>query len=139
MKCALTDHLPQGTIIRRDEKVAFQVAIKALERYVHRFQRRLKKKLQQVIDTNREVLTFALLPSLAKNPQSVCSEANWPNWASAEREFRRAIELNPNSAVSHARYPEILGTRERFDESVAEGERAQKLDPLSPLIPTQLG
>jgi eukaryotic-like serine/threonine-protein kinase len=64
--------------------------------------------------------------------------SDW-NWASAEREFRRAIDLNPNSAISHARYSEILGTRERFDESVAEGERAQKLDPLSGQILTQLG
>jgi len=61
------------------------------------------------------------------------------NWANAEREFRRAIDLNPNSASSHAHYSECLGTRERFDESIAEGERARKLDPLSPLIITQLG
>ena len=37
------------------------------------------------------------------------------------------------------RYSEILGTRERFDESVAEGERAQKLDPLSAEVLSQLG
>jgi TolB-like protein/Flp pilus assembly protein TadD len=64
--------------------------------------------------------------------------SDW-NWASAEREFRRAIDLNPNSASSHAHYSECLGTRERFDESIAEGERARELDPLSPLILTQLG
>jgi serine/threonine protein kinase/tetratricopeptide (TPR) repeat protein len=64
--------------------------------------------------------------------------SDW-NWASAEREFRRAIELNPNSAISQSRYSEILGTRERFDESVAEGERAQKLDPLSAHVLSQLG
>ena len=64
--------------------------------------------------------------------------SDW-NWAKAEREFRRAIELNPNNAISHAVYSEILGTQERFDESVAEGERAQKLDPLSPHALTQLG
>jgi hypothetical protein len=57
-----------GTVIRRDKKAAFQIAVKALERYVHRFQRRLKKKLQKAIDANREVLTSALLPSVAKNP-----------------------------------------------------------------------
>jgi serine/threonine protein kinase/tetratricopeptide (TPR) repeat protein len=64
--------------------------------------------------------------------------SDW-NWAGAEREFRRAIDLNPNSAISHARYSEILGTRERFDESVAEGERAKKLDPLSAQALAQLG
>ena len=56
------------------------------------------------------------------------------DWPSAEREFRRAIELNPNSAISHLRYSDCLLTRVRFDESIAEGERAQELDPLSPLI-----
>jgi serine/threonine protein kinase/Flp pilus assembly protein TadD len=64
--------------------------------------------------------------------------SDW-NWASAEREFKRALELNPNSAISRTRYSEILATRERFDESVVEGERAQKLDPLSPEVLTQLG
>jgi eukaryotic-like serine/threonine-protein kinase len=64
--------------------------------------------------------------------------SDW-NWAKAEREFRRAIELNPNNAISHAVYSEILGTQERFDESVAEGEQAQKLDPLSPHALTAVG
>jgi len=57
-----------GTVILRNNKAEFQVAVKALERYVHRFQRRLKKKLQKAIDANREVLTSALLPSVCKNP-----------------------------------------------------------------------
>jgi eukaryotic-like serine/threonine-protein kinase len=64
--------------------------------------------------------------------------SDW-NWAKAEREFRRGIELNPNNAISHAVYSEILGTQEHFDESVAEGERAQTLDPLSPHAHTALG
>jgi hypothetical protein len=57
-----------GTIIVRSNKEEFEVAVKSLERYVSRFQRRLRKKLQEAIDTNREVLTRALLPSVAKNP-----------------------------------------------------------------------
>ncbi len=54
------------------------------------------------------------------------------DWPSAEREFKRAIELNPNSANSHSRYLVGLMSRARFDESIAEGERAQELDPLLP-------
>ncbi len=53
------------------------------------------------------------------------------DWPSAEREFKRAIELNPNSALAHERYAECLRTRLRFDESRVQGERAQELDPLS--------
>jgi eukaryotic-like serine/threonine-protein kinase len=60
------------------------------------------------------------------------------DWASAEPEFKRAIELNPNSAVSHHRYAECLQTRLRFDESMEEAQRAQELDPLSPQIVSQL-
>jgi tetratricopeptide (TPR) repeat protein len=61
------------------------------------------------------------------------------DWTSAEREFRRAVALNPNSAVTHSRYAECLHTRARFNESMLEGQRAQELDPLSPAILGQLG
>jgi serine/threonine protein kinase/tetratricopeptide (TPR) repeat protein len=61
------------------------------------------------------------------------------DWPSAEREFKRAIELNSNSALSHARYAECLKTRLRLNESIAEAQRAQELDPLSPDIISQLG
>ena len=61
------------------------------------------------------------------------------DWPSAEQEFKRAIELNPNSALSHRRYAEYLQTRLRFNESIAEAQRAQELDPLSPDIASQMG
>jgi serine/threonine protein kinase/tetratricopeptide (TPR) repeat protein len=61
------------------------------------------------------------------------------DWPGAEREFKRAIELNPNSALSHDRYAECLKTRLRFNESIAEAQRALELDPLSPDIFSQLG
>jgi len=61
------------------------------------------------------------------------------DWINAEREFKRAIELNPNSALSQARYAEYLQTRGRFAESIAQGQRAQELDPLSPQIFAQRG
>jgi serine/threonine protein kinase/tetratricopeptide (TPR) repeat protein len=54
---------------------------------------------------------------------------DWPN---AEREFKRAIELNSNSAITHQRYAECLLTRSRFDETISELKQAQNLDPLSP-------
>ena len=64
--------------------------------------------------------------------------ADW-DWPTTEREFKRAIELNPNSALSHSRYAECLKTRLRFNESMAEAQRAQELDPLSPDIASELG
>jgi tetratricopeptide (TPR) repeat protein len=58
------------------------------------------------------------------------------DWAKAEREFERAIELNPNSTHAHKHYGLFLASRERFDQAVAEGEKALELDPLS--IPANL-
>jgi serine/threonine protein kinase/tetratricopeptide (TPR) repeat protein len=64
--------------------------------------------------------------------------ADW-DWPRAEREFKRAIELNPNSALAHDRYAKCLNTRLRFKESMSEAQRAQELDPLSPEIVSELG
>src|SRR4029450_5087246 len=50
---------------------------------------------------------------------------------SAEREFRRAIALNPNYPTAHAWYDAYLAAMGGHDESIAEGKRAQELDPLS--------
>src|SRR5579872_2165792 len=62
------------------------------------------------------------------------------DWSRAEREFKRAIELNPNSAMPHARYSQLLSTNiGRSDEAIAEAQRAQELDPLSPDIVSNLG
>jgi tetratricopeptide (TPR) repeat protein len=63
--------------------------------------------------------------------------ADW-DWQNAEREFRRAVELNPNSALSHLRYAECLKMRGRLDQSMAEAQKAQQLDPLSPEIVQQV-
>ena len=56
-----------GTVILRSNKESFEAAVKALRKYVLRFQRRLKKDLQRAIDRNRDVLISALLPSVAKS------------------------------------------------------------------------
>src|SRR5262249_37250078 len=68
VKQFLTNLPGYGTVILRSNKDSFQLAVRALERYLCRFQRRLTKKLQKAIDANREVLTAALLPSVIKNP-----------------------------------------------------------------------
>src|SRR5438094_651575 len=58
----------------------------------------------------------------------------------ANREFQRAIELNPNYAIAHQQYGNItLSALGRFDDAIAEGKRAVELDPLSLVINTDLG
>jgi TolB-like protein/DNA-binding winged helix-turn-helix (wHTH) protein/lipoprotein NlpI len=58
------------------------------------------------------------------------------DWDTAEREYRRAIALNPNYATAHQWYAEMLTWRGRFDEALRESENARRLDPLSLIIAT---
>ncbi|MBZ5655112.1 MAG: winged helix-turn-helix domain-containing protein [Acidobacteriia bacterium] len=51
--------------------------------------------------------------------------------ATADREFRRALELNPSNAVAHHWYATYLECLRRYPESLAEIERAQALEPAS--------
>jgi TolB-like protein/DNA-binding winged helix-turn-helix (wHTH) protein/predicted Zn-dependent protease len=61
------------------------------------------------------------------------------DWRTAEKEFKRAIELNPNYATGHHWYAEHLAWRGRFDEALRESERARQLDPLSLIIAVDNG
>jgi TolB-like protein/DNA-binding winged helix-turn-helix (wHTH) protein len=56
------------------------------------------------------------------------------DWASAEMEFKRAIELNPNYATAHQWYAEHLSAMGRTNEALAEIKRAEELDPVSLII-----
>ena len=61
------------------------------------------------------------------------------DWAKAEQEYRRAIELNPSYATAHQWYAEYLALQGRFDGALAESERARALDPLSRIIAADKG
>jgi serine/threonine-protein kinase len=52
-------------------------------------------------------------------------------WDEAEKEFKRAIKLNPNSSDAHLAYSTFLASMSRFDEARVEGKRTLELDPLS--------
>jgi serine/threonine-protein kinase len=56
------------------------------------------------------------------------------DFPAAEREYRRALELNPNYATAHQWLAEHLSSMKRFDEALAEIKRALELDPLSIII-----
>jgi len=53
------------------------------------------------------------------------------NWVSAEQEFKRALELTPNSADTYDLYGRMCLALERNDEALAMERRAQELDPLA--------
>jgi TolB-like protein/Flp pilus assembly protein TadD len=62
------------------------------------------------------------------------------DFAQANREFQRAIELNPNYAIAHQQYGNnTLSALGRFDDAIGEGKRAVELDPLSLIINADLG
>jgi serine/threonine-protein kinase len=52
-------------------------------------------------------------------------------WTAAEQEFKRALELNPNSADTYDYYGRMLSALERYDEAIAVLIRAQELDPVA--------
>ena len=78
------------------------------------------------------------LSELHASLASVFRMYDW-NWPSAEREFLRALELNPGYAVARGRYALHIGGLGRFDESVAQALRALELDPLSLIGHTFVG
>jgi serine/threonine-protein kinase len=55
------------------------------------------------------------------------------NWTEAEREFKLAIELNPESAPAHFWYTNLLYVTGRTQEAIATSKKAQELDPYSPI------
>jgi TolB-like protein/Tfp pilus assembly protein PilF len=61
------------------------------------------------------------------------------NWLAAEKEFTRAIELNPSYATAHHWYALCLATSGRLEEATAEMKKAQELDPLSLVINLDVG
>jgi TolB-like protein/Tfp pilus assembly protein PilF len=53
------------------------------------------------------------------------------DWSAAERGFKRALELNPNSADTYDLYGRLCSAQLRFDEAISLLRRAQEMDPLA--------
>jgi tetratricopeptide (TPR) repeat protein len=68
----------------------------------------------------------------------IAQDYDW-DWQTAEREFQRAIELDPSYVTAHHWYAEHLAFRGRFTESLAEMQRARQLDPLSLIMAADYG
>ena len=72
----------------------------------------------------------ATLPEAHLALAEVKEEWDW-DWEGAEREYRRAIELNPSSANAHQWYGSFLSRQGRHEEAIAESKLAARLDPFS--------
>jgi serine/threonine-protein kinase len=60
-------------------------------------------------------------------------------WAEAERELKRAIDLNPSNPLSRIWYANLLMSRRRMDEALRQALVARDLDPFSPIINANVG
>jgi eukaryotic-like serine/threonine-protein kinase len=81
----------------------------------------------------------AALRALALDPELAAAHVtlafvrlffDW-DWSAAEREYRRALEINPNLPEANLGYASYLGTLGRFDEAIARVKQAYRFDPLA--------
>jgi TolB-like protein/DNA-binding winged helix-turn-helix (wHTH) protein/Tfp pilus assembly protein PilF len=61
------------------------------------------------------------------------------DWAAAEAEYKRALELNPSYSLAHSGYAGVLSNMGRHEEAIAQVRRARELDPISVSSNTALG
>jgi TolB-like protein/tetratricopeptide (TPR) repeat protein len=74
----------------------------------------------------------------AHNALARIAQRDW-DWAGAEREYQRAIDLNPSYPVARTWYAMYLHGMQRFEEASVQARRAQQLDPGSPYVNTWAG
>jgi tetratricopeptide (TPR) repeat protein len=74
--------------------------------------------------------------SLAEGHRALGFAEMWGSWdfVDAEKQFRRAIELNPKDPLAHKWYGTAIGVPGRYDEALEQLDKAQELDPTSNAI-----
>ena len=75
-------------------------------------------------------------PDLAEGHEvlgTVLKNYDW-NWVAAEKEYKRAIELNPNCTTAHYHYSYLLAEAGRVEAAIQEATEALSHDPMSPLL-----
>jgi len=108
----------------------------------HLMLRGANEKTAGEIAASRELATraVALDSSLAEAHDAfamVLAFGDW-NWLAAEKEFQRAIELNPYLAQAHSDYAQLEAIFGREEIAIAETKRARELAPLSATIGSSL-
>ena len=81
---------------------------------------------------------LAAVPSLAEARAEQAFRLYWFDfdWPGAEREFRRALAINPNVAMAHFGLASLLLNQDRPDEGFLQMRTARELDPMSPVLNT---
>ena len=91
-----------------------------------------KTYLKKALDLDEKI------PEIHSARGRIIAMYDW-NWKEAEQEFKRALELNPNSFVVLIDYTIFLTCNGRHKESIIEAIRARQLDPLSVSLSSQVG
>jgi pentatricopeptide repeat protein len=84
---------------------------------------------QQVVEAARKALELDPDLSEAHVLLAGIARQNW-NWAEAQAEYRKALEVNPSDADAYAGYAWWLACHGRFDEAIQWAERGRELDQL---------
>src|SRR6185369_14295137 len=81
---------------------------------------------------------LAVVPNLAEARAEQAFRLYWFDfdWAGAEREFRRALVINPNVVSAHFGLASLLLNQDRRDEGFAQMRMTRELDPMSPVYNT---
>jgi TolB-like protein/DNA-binding winged helix-turn-helix (wHTH) protein len=97
----------------------------------------------EAVDRAKQAATRALqLDDTLGEPHAALAQIKFTHdwdWAGAESEFKRAIELNPNDTNALHMYSHYLLSMGRIDESYAISTRALQHDPVSPTMQLHLG
>ena len=73
------------------------------------------------------------LPDAHYNKAVIAVWTEW-DWEKGEREFLKALEINPNDVMSRIFYSHLLWILKRYDEAHFHSQMAYELDPMNPLV-----
>ena len=90
-------------------------------------------------DSAAKAIELDATVSFAHSQMGFCTMFLEHDWARAEQEFRRAIQLNPSNGNAHEGYAVLLIITKRTDEGLREIRRAREVDPLSLIINGDVG
>jgi TolB-like protein/DNA-binding winged helix-turn-helix (wHTH) protein/tetratricopeptide (TPR) repeat protein len=97
----------------------------------------------EAVERAKDAATKALrLDDTLGEPHAALAQIKFTHdwdWAAAEAEFKRAIELNPNDTNALHMYSHFLLSMGRIDESYVTSTRALQHDPVSPTMQLHLG
>jgi serine/threonine protein kinase/tetratricopeptide (TPR) repeat protein len=89
-------------------------------------------------DARKAIEINPLLAAAHTSIANIDLRYNW-DWIEAEREFKLAIDLDPNYAPAHFFYANLLSIMQRFDEAIAESAKGRSLDPYSSISAVNYG